>query len=410
MFLFQAVTLIAAVLVVWAGLYARSQQIGEASARRWLYFLLITMALLVSLSLFDRLLNLNSLTSFLMPVGLGVLAALYIELGADNQARLSRTQRAALLLLATVLQVAQGISMRDNSLVYIISLAGYSLIIALIWRGWGWLGRHAWLPVLGVVCLLLGMAAWSLYSNLIIVYAPSWLQTILSLIYLWPVLAVAWAARLLLACLMAKEVTAWRAVGVIAMLAASIGLLAWQIADAAPLDQATDGLAGIFLYNNAVWVAIACGMLLAWDLPGARRGWGLFYVLMVAIPLAFAFLDSWRTPVTPPQLSDARAARIDQAIQQYYVHYNRYPSKLLELVPAELLIIPQPVIFHDQTWCYQGGRDFYRLGYVHRPNFGVPPPYITIRISASNGAPPNPDWECDAALEKAREQATGISQ
>jgi hypothetical protein len=150
-------------------------------------------------------------------------------------------------------------------------------------------------------------------------------------------------------------------------------------------------------------VATAAAMLLAWTATGWRRLAALGLVLLVTLTISHASSLGWR--MSPTSLTEMRADKIQRAIQKHYERQERYPSKLGNLVPLYLWRIPQPMIFRDQTWCYEGGSDYYRLGYVHQPWFGSPTESISIQIHAAVGEPPDPSWPCDDALEKARSQS-----
>jgi hypothetical protein len=133
----------------------------------------------------------------------------------------------------------------------------------------------------------------------------------------------------------------------------------------------------------------------------------LGFALLVMLTASYAFnRGSWMA-LSPPWLTEARAEKINRAIQRYHERHGYYPSRLANLMPFYLWRIPQPMIFRDQTWCYEGGDDYYRLGYVHQPAFGVPPEYISIRIHAAVGEPPESSWPCDDELEKAKSKAPG---
>ncbi len=150
-------------------------------------------------------------------------------------------------------------------------------------------------------------------------------------------------------------------------------------------------------------VAIAAAMLLAWALTGWRRLAALGYVLVLALTISSAYNLGWR--LTPTFSTEARAAKIERAIHRYRERQGHYPSRLAKLVPFYLWRIPQPMIFRDQTWCYEGGDGYYRLGYVHQPGFGWPLESLSIRIQAAVGEPPEPSWPCDEALEKVKSQS-----
>jgi hypothetical protein len=45
---------------------------------------------------------------------------------------------------------------------------------------------------------------------------------------------------------------------------------------------------------------------------------------------------------------------------------------LQRLTPRHILSLSEPVIIYGQAWCYDGGADYYRLGYVYREHWSDP--------------------------------------
>ena len=74
---------------------------------------------------------------------------------------------------------------------------------------------------------------------------------------------------------------------------------------------------------------------------------------------------------------------------------ERYPKELGELVPKQLLWIPEPVILRGEGWCYQGDRNYYRLGAFFREYFSTP---LSLHIYASAGNLPDEGWACEQRL------------
>lgn len=66
----------------------------------------------------------------------------------------------------------------------------------------------------------------------------------------------------------------------------------------------------------------------------------------------------------PGQVTESRAEKIDRGIQNFHAEKGAYPQTLSELTPRYLLYIPVPYIIPRQDWCYEGGADYYQLGYV----------------------------------------------
>jgi len=175
-------------------------------------------------------------------------------------------------------------------------------------------------------------------------------------------------------------------------------LIAWQVATLSAWDVATDGLGAVFMLELALVIGVAAATHQSWNLA---RQWepfifGFAALLLVIIMGASSFgtfgLDgAWGNV---PRLRTARRAeRINLAILQYRQEQGHYPQELAELTPRYLLYLPTPFIIPHQDWCYQGGRDFYRLGYVYRDYFSSP---ASVKVFASAGKLPGPAWPCEA--------------
>jgi hypothetical protein len=83
------------------------------------------------------------------------------------------------------------------------------------------------------------------------------------------------------------------------------------------------------------------------------------------------------------QLTEVRAARINQALEAYHARHGVYPETLGQLSPWYMLTIPSPVIINGAGWCYNGGNSYYRLGYVYREHWSAP--QISGRLFKSQG-------------------------
>ena len=168
-----------------------------------------------------------------------------------------------------------------------------------------------------------------------------------------------------------------------------MGAMAYRIFWETIWDQTSDGLGGVYYGEVTAALGIAAGMLLTLALRERKRiaGW-LFIVTVPTLAIA-AF--SLGIAASYHSITQGRAARIQHALEKYASRTGHYPEQLSELVPRDLLQIPGPVILRTETWCYQGGQDFYRLGAIYREFFSAP---ISIHVYASTGSPPGPEWEC----------------
>jgi len=93
------------------------------------------------------------------------------------------------------------------------------------------------------------------------------------------------------------------------------------------------------------------------------------------------------------QLTEERAKHVAQAIESYYAKEGHYPQDLRQLTPQYALSLPGPVILYGQDWCYDGGADYYRLGYVYREHWSDP--RLSGRICATKGRVPDLDGMCE---------------
>jgi hypothetical protein len=102
------------------------------------------------------------------------------------------------------------------------------------------------------------------------------------------------------------------------------------------------------------------------------------------------------------QLTEKRAELANQAIETYYLREGRYPQDLQQLTPGYVLSLPEPVIIYGQDWCYDGGDDYYRLGYVYREHWSDP--RLTGRIYRTKGEVPDLPRMCEREVVALQER------
>ncbi len=117
---------------------------------------------------------------------------------------------------------------------------------------------------------------------------------------------------------------------------------------------------GVFLV--AIW--------LAFTLPHKAKWVSALYLFFV--PAVMIITSAQAQRVDFRQLTENRAARVNQAIVTYHTQHGRYPETLRQLTPRYLLTLSEPVIIFGQEWCYEGDADQYRLGYVYREHWSDP--------------------------------------
>lgn len=132
----------------------------------------------------------------------------------------------------------------------------------------------------------------------------------------------------------------------------------------------------------------------------SRTIWpGLAYLLL--IPALVVVADRAQR-VDFRQLTAARAAQVQRAIEAYQAQTGRYPRELSQLAPVYALTLPGPLVLYGQEWCYQGGDDYYRLGYLDREHWSSP--ILFGRVFSAQGRAPLKVDVCQAALEAYRAQ------
>ena len=395
---FSVAGLAPAALLVLAGMGVRARQADEKLARRWLFFLFSVLVLLYGTQFLILRWEMYEVGEFLQPALVGTLVALFIHLGAtpDLWSRETIWITFSTTLVVVTLMIYWWKEAGDP-LFFLISV-----ITALAWQAWEWRGRRRWLAYLTLLLLLLMVCGWTLNPYLMLMNRPKWLydSILIGNLFVWPIVAVVLVARLVYTSIANAQPSNWLAT-VIRLAVAVLLLLVIgdQIVTETVWVRAEDSLSVIPIILFIV--ATAAAMLLAWAVTGWRRLAALGFVLLVTLTISYASNLGWR--LSPTFSTEARAEKIERAIHRYYERQGHYPSRLANLMPFYLWRIPQPMIFRDQTWCYEGGDDYYRLGYVHQPGFGWHD--ISIRIHDAVGEPPERSWPCNDALEKAKSQS-----
>lgn len=181
------------------------------------------------------------------------------------------------------------------------------------------------------------------------------------------------------ATLVKRQITRWIAAAVITLgvlvLAGGMFHFYWLLV----WDSTYDALNVIWL-GAPILAAFFGVSLLALLQPGKRLplwlgGGALAFFLLIGVFISAKTMDT-------RALTEFRSARIARALETYHARHGSYPSSLRQLTPWTLLKIPEPVILHGQAWCYQGGQDAYRLGFVDREHWSSPNLYATLAQSA----------------------------
>jgi hypothetical protein len=158
-------------------------------------------------------------------------------------------------------------------------------------------------------------------------------------------------------------------------------------------DLTDDGLGGIWMVITSSLGAIAAGGFLIERYRGRLRFMGIVFLLLVPSLNLGAFALGIRYPYL--QDTAQRAKTIQHAVERYYNRIGGYPTAQEDLVPRDLMWVPRQLILRGEDWCYQGGRDFYRLGVFWRLTFSS---MLSIEEYARAGSPPDQGWVCQENL------------
>lgn len=245
-------------------------------------------------------------------------------------------------------------------------------------------GNTAWLVAGAVV--LVGLA-WP--THLVVdSYFDGLAPAFAAAVFVWPSLALVLAGPLFAAALVPAPPTParrWRAACLIlavALVAKTSHNLYWLLV----WDSTYDPLTFMWLIPPA-WAAVFAGAMLAIGLTGRSKRAGWYGALVLAL-LPLILLAAQRVDFRA--LTAIRAERVSRALAAYYADRGHYPTDLAQLRPWHLLTVSEPVIIRGQAWCYEGGGDQYRLGYVDRAHWSDPNLVGTLHSSAGavNEAPP----------------------
>jgi hypothetical protein len=220
---------------------------------------------------------------------------------------------------------------------------------------------------------------------------PAWLSTPINFLsYFSTALAVALAAALVASALRKLQkrhgpATESSRLRFSATLQLSLALLllaclAYTIIWLSIWDQTSDGVGGVLFAMESGLMGVAAGAVMGIKAKSWHRSAGFFYALLVPVLMFSAFAYGWS--VSYHELTEQRAARIEAALERYKERTGTYPAELDELVPRQLLWVPEQVILRGEDWCYAGGGESYLLGVYWREYFSTP---LELRLLAQQG-------------------------
>jgi hypothetical protein len=391
--IFQIATIPALFVILAALLITHSADSDRIHRRYLLYFLVVGTLMLAVMVMADQISSeqgnwsLLQIGGLLTPALIGVLAFSILQLRAAAKMRQSTRIGVVVLVLA---QVACLYLLRDSRLEI-----GYLILpnVALLVIGWAVGNRNPWLAVILSLIILAGL--WLMYQSSFnpppeptndgIRFSLQWaFYSIPALIIVMPAVLLTTALR------PAKNRSRWTQV-ILRGLACVLPIFpAYTIYWGSVWDQTSDGLFGIAIAQPASIVAVGAGMLMVLALRGRYRLIGLgFMIVMPVIP--FQAMQLGRQ-ADYHAITEERADQIALAVDQYKTREGYYPAALTDLTPRDIGYIEQPMILVGETWCYQGGADYYRLGAFYREYFSSP---VSLHIYDSAGEPPTQGWDCD---------------
>jgi len=155
-------------------------------------------------------------------------------------------------------------------------------------------------------------------------------------------------------------------------------------------DKTTDSL-GYFWLAFPLFAALLAGIILVTLLTGGKKLLGFLYIPIVSLMLVAASANAQQVDIR--QLTLQRAERVSQTLENFYAQEGHYPQNLRQLVPRYALNLSGPVTIFAQAWCYDGGDDYFRLGYLDRLHWSDP--RLIGRIYKIAGNPPNLGPACE---------------
>lgn len=354
--------------------------------------------------------------SFADPVGFVAEAALFVAVAGLLIAYFAQLVAAgfnratALLGLVGVLLTAAlcllAVPPLDRGLVVTLIILG--VVLTGLWkaceRAGAWRG---WLPPMALV-VGCAAAAWLAVPEAALTPQPAGVRLVLTVAIdlVVPVGVITLIAGLVGRALSAQPPTHW------ATRALSLGTAGLFLAGLVTLqfyqlvwDMATDGVTAVS--NLATVIApttLAVALLLGWTLPGWRKV--AAPVLAGTILALTSSLFTTRSPwEAPHRWTVARAEGLEQAIVRYYRAQGQYPAALADVGFPYTTRLYEPMIFPRETWCYEGGPGYFRLGYVDRPHFGAAASDYAVVVEAWAGEAPQPAWACDDRLKDRQSEA-----
>jgi hypothetical protein len=398
---FMLLTILPALLLLWAGLWLNSWAGGVQKNRRWILFLLIAAIIILvpMVVLADRARygGVGYLAIILWPALEGVLALLAVQWRAVYS--LWRVEKVLLSILLIVLVVLIALTALGEP-TYLLAILVPPLFLAGAWIIGGRLGLGGLLAASLLVLVLqishaVGLLGGRLYD------VPEWLKIASGLAgVLMVVFALLLAAIIIYRAMDEKRpVDKTRRIIYLSLSVLLLLGLAATVVRHGVMVKVTAHAAEDHIPFGQVALAVILGMILTALLVGRSRWVGLAFAILVPVLIVVSFAAGFL--FEPQAVTAARAERIKGAVERYHQETGAYPARLADLTPGYMPIILGPLTGRGQVWCYQGESDYYRLGYVFIQRYYEPTlfkPFVEIRVYSSAGQPPDSGWMCDDEL------------
>jgi hypothetical protein len=384
-----------AIVLITASFFDRHQTSGQPSRSRLLAFLILTAMVLALLGLliwfnpYGREIN-SSLPGFGVLIVLVALLGYLLHNARTLASFWSREKVLASFFALAFLGLFVFLWLGDRyALIATVTLA-LSLAITLSLSRVGY-------PVLGILSLLILSALILTTGGWIYIPGadlPAWFRTALGIVTVVSmILAVLLPAGLFYASLQApapdkKPRLLWSLVLSIILLAGAVYQIFWDgIWSSAHARAFEDHLPFAHFL-----LSLIAGVLLTIMLSGYRKWVGPIYTILVTTVAVLAL--SWGWDVSAFEMTERRAATVDQAVVNYHRDHGVYPASLADLSPRYLLFLSPPVVVRTGGWCYQSTEDSYRLGYISG-DFTYFEREFKVETFAQRGELPAGTWACD---------------
>jgi hypothetical protein len=160
-------------------------------------------------------------------------------------------------------------------------------------------------------------------------------------------------------------------------------------------DNTNDGLYILWLFIPFTGI-VGAAIWLIMSLPKNAKLAAFFYLLL--LPPALLLVTERSTHADFQQITEMRAERVSQAIEQYHEQTGHYPMSLAQLSsPSYLLSLSEPMIIFGQDWCYTGGFDSYQFGYVYREHWSSP--YLVVHVVSTSSDTSTLSPLCESEIE-----------